>query len=99
MSCVTTATVQVHESGRSNGVQQGPFDTASMRQWYEQNYFLLLIITDGSVSLDDMPALPRPLPSDAITLADIYDAEIERMARAAYGRDYLMFGFEDWSPD
>ena len=24
----------------SNGVQQGPFDTASMRQWYEQNYFL-----------------------------------------------------------
>ena len=46
-----------------------------------------------------MPALPRPSPSDAITLADIYDAEIERMARAAYGRDYLMFGFEDWSPD
>lgn len=52
-----------------------------------------------TVGLDDMPALPRPLPSDAITLADIYDAEIERMARSAYGRDYLMFGFEDWSPD
>ena len=24
----------------SNGVQQGPFDTVSMKQWYEQNYFL-----------------------------------------------------------
>lgn len=24
----------------SNGVQQGPFDTASMKQWFEQSYFL-----------------------------------------------------------
>ena len=24
----------------SNGVQQGPFDTVSMKQWFEQNYFL-----------------------------------------------------------
>jgi len=24
----------------SNGVQQGPFDTASMKQWFELNYFL-----------------------------------------------------------
>lgn len=31
-------------------------------------------------------------------LAAIYDAEIERAARAVYGRDYSRFGFEDWRP-
>ncbi|MEO0487647.1 MAG: nodulation protein NodH [Pseudomonadota bacterium] len=38
-------------------------------------------------------------PADAIPLADIYDAEIEKAAQAAYSRDYEMFGFSDWSPE
>ncbi|WP_299728207.1 sulfotransferase family 2 domain-containing protein [uncultured Tateyamaria sp.] len=51
-----------------------------------------------AVGLEDIPEVPAPIASSPIALADIYDAEIERMARAAYGRDYLMFGFQDWSP-
>lgn len=34
---------------------------------------------------------PSPVP-----LRAIYDAEVESAARAAYGRDYLAFGFGDW---
>ncbi|MEL7131519.1 MAG: sulfotransferase family 2 domain-containing protein, partial [Pseudomonadota bacterium] len=41
---------------------------------------------DLAVSTDDSP----------FALLDIYDAEIEALARAAYPRDYLMFGFKDW---
>ena len=29
-------------------------------------------------------------------LAEIYDDEIEQLARDAYQRDYLVFGFSDW---
>lgn len=29
-------------------------------------------------------------------LADIYDSEIEKLARDAYQRDYMSFGFSDW---
>jgi hypothetical protein len=29
-------------------------------------------------------------------LADVYDDEVEQLARQAYGRDYVMFGFENW---
>ncbi|WP_299152793.1 sulfotransferase family 2 domain-containing protein [uncultured Tateyamaria sp.] len=42
------------------------------------------------------PALPDTTPDRPYALSDIYDAEIERLVRNAYGRDYLMFGFEDW---
>ncbi len=31
-------------------------------------------------------------------LTHIYDAAVERHARAAYSRDYLQFGFGDWRP-
>ena len=31
------------------------------------------------------------------TLADIYDEEVEDAVRAAYQRDYMMFGFKPWS--
>lgn len=46
-------------------------------------------------------APPDPLvaPGDApFTLEEIYDAELEALARDAYHRDYLSFGFEDWQP-
>ncbi len=44
---------------------------------------------------------PRPsrcrCPTRApFALAQIYDDEIETLARDAYARDYLMFGFDDW---
>ncbi|MEM8654456.1 MAG: sulfotransferase family 2 domain-containing protein [Pseudomonadota bacterium] len=46
------------------------------------------------------PPEPNASGDDApFTLAQIYDAEIEALARAAYPRDYLMFGFKDWMPN
>ena len=42
---------------------------------------------------------PAPAPGDApFSLEQIYDAEIEAAARDVYNRDYLTFGFGDWSP-
>ncbi|WP_353471180.1 nodulation protein NodH [Salipiger sp. H15] len=40
------------------------------------------------------PELPESTGPHA--LADIYDATLEELAREAYQRDYLMFGFGDW---
>ncbi len=43
------------------------------------------------------PPKPVPVPTRApFALAQIYDDEIETLARGAYARDYLMFGFHDW---
>ncbi|WP_372836303.1 sulfotransferase family 2 domain-containing protein, partial [Puniceibacterium confluentis] len=43
------------------------------------------------------PPDPVPVPTRApFALAQIYDDEIESLARDAYNRDYLMFGFADW---
>ncbi len=42
-------------------------------------------------------AAPQIAPAEApIALGEIYDAELEALARAAYPRDYLMLGFGDW---
>lgn len=41
------------------------------------------------------PAVPQP---EASGLAMIYCAEVEAAARDAYARDYMGFGFKDWSP-
>lgn len=56
-----------------------------------------------------LPALARAaggdgaadVPNDGVgdapfALADIYDGEIEKLARDAYQRDYMSFGFSDW---
>ncbi|MEO9574377.1 MAG: nodulation protein NodH [Tateyamaria sp.] len=51
-----------------------------------------------TVGVKDVAPLSSPPAFGDVTLADIYDAEIEKLARAAYARDYLMFGFEDWVP-
>lgn len=51
-----------------------------------------------SVGIADMPDLPEAKTFGPYALQDIYDEEIEALAQAAYARDYLMFGFEDWSP-
>lgn len=43
------------------------------------------------------PPLPGPAPDTPFALSDIYDADIETLARDAYQRDYMMFGFQNWS--
>lgn len=52
----------------------------------------------ASVGIENAPALAPNESDDRYCLKDIYDVEIEALGRAAYGRDYLMFGFEDWVP-
>lgn len=51
----------------------------------------------SAVGLEDIPPLPQTEHFGQHALSDIYDIEIEALARAAYGRDYLMFGFDDWA--
>lgn len=76
--------------------------------------FAEFVLPDRLVREDDVPkeladlaaqagVLSPPQVSDArddspFVLADIYDIEIEVLARAAYARDYDMFGFADWVP-
>lgn len=44
------------------------------------------------------PPPVRPVPADMpFALSEIYDAVIERKARAVYARDYQQFGFADWA--
>ena len=51
----------------------------------------------------ELPSLVagRPVPfgglEDDTRLAEIYDSEIETAARAAYPRDYMMFGYGAWA--
>ena len=45
---------------------------------------------------DPAPAVPEVDPDRPFALAEIYDAEIERLTKAAYQRDYMMFGFGPW---
>ncbi|MEM1065069.1 MAG: nodulation protein NodH [Pseudomonadota bacterium] len=42
------------------------------------------------------PQLPDEEPPGPLPLSAIYDDEIEAAARAAYQRDYMMFGFGAW---
>ncbi len=51
----------------------------------------------ASVGVTNIPDLPEAPSVGPFALDDIYDPEIEKLARAAYARDYLMFGFENWA--
>lgn len=42
------------------------------------------------------PAVAGAAEDGPVPLTQIYDAELEALARAAYPRDYLMLGFGDW---
>ncbi|MCB1355088.1 MAG: nodulation protein NodH [Maritimibacter sp.] len=44
------------------------------------------------------PPAPLPETDTPYALSDIYDATVEGAVRAAYQRDYMQFGFEDWVP-
>ncbi|WP_093991458.1 nodulation protein NodH [Flavimaricola marinus] len=48
------------------------------------------------VGRDDAPAMTQDTDPHHYALAKVYDADIEKAARDAYGRDYEMFGFSDW---
>lgn len=52
----------------------------------------------AAAGLQTAPEIPSMAPDGPFTLADIYDSEIEELGRQAYTRDYLMFGFTDWTP-
>ena len=45
---------------------------------------------------DTAPSVPEPEPDRPFALAEVYDAEIERLTKAVYQRDYMMFGFGPW---
>lgn len=53
----------------------------------------------ASLGFNDIPPVPSGAQDTRYALDDIYDAEIESLSRSAYGRDYLLFGFEDYSTD
>lgn len=63
-----------------------------------------VILPDRIVRPEELAVLPRLLglsgPGPVVlpdpALAAIYDNQIEKAARAAYPRDYLVFGFADW---
>ena len=44
------------------------------------------------------PGPPEPEGAGPVTLAQIHDAEVERAARDLHNRDYMAFGFRDWTP-
>lgn len=50
-----------------------------------------------SKSVGENSPSPKAEPSDSpFSLSDIYDEEVEETVRAAYQRDYMMFGFKPW---
>ena len=42
-------------------------------------------------------ALPESEADTPYTLADVYDPELETLAQDVYQRDYVMFGYQDWT--
>ncbi|MEL7115545.1 MAG: nodulation protein NodH, partial [Pseudomonadota bacterium] len=42
----------------------------------------------------EAPDLPLDIDASPIPLVEIYDDEVEAAVRAAYQKDYVMFGFE-----
>jgi hypothetical protein len=50
-----------------------------------------------SVGYADAPWVEPAMDDTPFALADVYSDEIERLVRDVYQRDYMMFGFDDWS--
>ncbi len=44
----------------------------------------------------DAPDMPKDKDPHSDLFNEIYDADVEAASRAAYTRDYLTFGFDDW---
>ncbi|MFW2588510.1 sulfotransferase family 2 domain-containing protein [Sagittula sp. SSi028] len=65
-----------------------------IREAEAANYLPALAMQVGH----DSPGEPQPETTDTpFALSQIYDNEIEQLARDAYQRDYIMFGFDNWS--
>ncbi|WP_166417686.1 nodulation protein NodH [Cochlodiniinecator piscidefendens] len=45
----------------------------------------------------DLPLFEDRSADQPFMLADIYDAEVEAAAKAAYQKDYMMFGYQAWA--
>jgi len=45
------------------------------------------------------PQLTIGQKTEPYELGEIYSKRLENLARAAYSKDYRMFGFTDWSPE
>jgi hypothetical protein len=55
-----------------------------------------LIGLSARLGLERAPIIARDIPAGPFDLAQIYDAEMEKAAQAAYSRDYMIFGFDRW---
>ncbi len=57
-------------------------------------------LTEISASLgyQDVPDIGAPINDKPFALGSIYDDEIEEAVARVYQRDYMMFGFDRWSP-
>lgn len=55
-----------------------------------------LAILCAQIGRTTMPEVPQATDPHAARLARIVDAELHRLGRAAYDRDYTGFGFADW---
>lgn len=64
----------------------------------EDNLAQALPALAQSLGLDTPPIWQDTQPPLPFDLADIYDGDLENLARSAYSRDYMMFGFSDWTP-
>ncbi|WP_343116306.1 nodulation protein NodH [Ostreiculturibacter nitratireducens] len=51
-----------------------------------------------AVGVAPAPVPPADEPWAPVTLAEIYDGELEAAARDAYAQDFVLFGFGKWSP-
>jgi LPS sulfotransferase NodH len=58
------------------------------------SYLPALALQVGHKNPPDPASIPNQAP---YSLAEIYDDQIEALAREAYHRDYVMFGFDNWA--
>ena len=85
----------------------GPLRRSAFRAW--RDYTLPdMVVREDEMAMylpalamqagHDAPPDPQPVATRApFALAQIYDDQIEALAREAYQRDYDMFGFDDWA--
>lgn len=98
--------------GRNLGGQTGlKADPAWVSQSVLLQDMAQVMLPDAVLREDDLPAALdnlaeqvgcgpvawwAPDASGPFRLSQIYDAEVETAVRAAYQRDYMMFGYDDW---
>lgn len=61
-----------------------------------ETYKAMLADVETQLGLPHVPIEDIVAPDTAFDLAHVYDEEIELLAKKAYNRDYLTFGFKGW---